>query len=28
MKPIVVSSEDEFCIQGIVAGVIRHFNES
>ena len=28
MKPIIVSSEDEFCIRGIVAGVIRHFNES
>jgi repressor LexA len=28
MKPIIVSAEDEFCIQGIVAGVIRHFNES
>jgi repressor LexA len=28
MKPIIVSSQDEFCIQGIVAGVIRHFNES
>jgi repressor LexA len=28
MKPILVSSEDEFCIQGIVAGVIRYFNES
>jgi repressor LexA len=28
MKPIIVSSEDEFSIQGIVAGVIRHFNES
>ena len=28
MKPIIVSAQDEFCIQGIVAGVIRHFNES
>jgi len=28
MKPIIVSSQDEFCIQGIVAGVIRHFIES
>jgi repressor LexA len=28
MKPILVSSQDEFSIQGIVAGVIRHFNES
>jgi repressor LexA len=28
MKPIIVSSQDEFSIQGIVAGVIRHFNES
>ena len=28
MKPIVVSAQDEFSIQGIVAGVIRHFNES
>ena len=28
MKPIIVSLQDEFCIQGIVAGVIRHFNES
>jgi repressor LexA len=27
MKPIIVSSRDEFSIQGIVAGVIRHFNE-
>ena len=25
MKPILVSSEDEFRIQGIVAAVIRHF---
>ena len=28
MKPIILSSQDEFSIQGIVAGVIRHFNES
>jgi len=27
MKPILVSAQDEFSIQGIVAGVIRHFNE-
>ena len=28
MKPIIVSSQDEFCIQGIVAGVLHHLNES
>src|SRR5262252_2251201 len=28
MKPIIVSLQDEFRIQGIVAGVIRHFHES
>ncbi len=27
MKPILVSSSDEFRIQGIVAGVIRHFEQ-
>jgi len=27
LKPIIVSSQDEFRIQGIVAGVIRHFEQ-